>query len=426
VSSPTATQAPDPAETVERWSVHGQMTAVDQMHPAFHAAYAGVNSLSSAHSERETVDVTAFMGARLWTGAELYVNPEIDQGFGLSNTVGVAGFPNGEAYKVGRADPYLRWNRAFLRQVFALGAATRSIEPDANQLGGVDPVDNVTLTVGKFSVVDIFDVNSYAHDPRRDFLNWSVIDAGAFDYAADAWGYSEGVAVEVSRGQLTARAGVFALSDVPNSQKLDSAFHEYALIAEAERREDLGGHPGKLKLLAFVNRGRMGDYDTAVADAAAGVAPSTAAVRHFASRGGVSFNAEQEVLSDVGAFLRASANDGSKEAYEFSEINRSVSGGLSLKGEAWHRHDDEVGVAAAVNALSAPARRYFAAGGVGIIIGDGALTHYGTEQILEAYYAAHVATQVTLSADFQKIANPAYNRDRGPVSVFAVRLHVEL
>ncbi len=171
----------------ERWNLHGQFTLVKQYHPSFTSPCEGPNSLSSARNGEETTDLTLFAGIRLWNGGTFYVNPEIDKGFGLSDTLGVAGFPSGEAYKVGKSKPYLRLHRAFLRQVFDLGGASQTIDPSANEVGGVRSADNVTLTVGKFSVVDIFDTNSYAHDSRGDFLNWSVINAAAFDYAADAW-----------------------------------------------------------------------------------------------------------------------------------------------------------------------------------------------------------------------------------------------
>ncbi len=208
------TVPPEPAAP-ERWSIHGQFTNVIQYHPSFTSPYLGQNSLEPGASSASTVDLTLFAGVRLWRGGEIYANPEIDQGFGLSDTVGVAGFPSGEAYKVGSASPYLRLQRLFFRQVVNLGGIEQEIEPAANQLGGTRAADNIVLTAGKFSVVDIFDTNRYAHDPRADFLNWSVIDGGAFDYAADAWGYSYGAAAEWTRAWWTLRGGVFALSQIP-------------------------------------------------------------------------------------------------------------------------------------------------------------------------------------------------------------------
>ena len=390
----------------ESWSLHGQFTGVAQYHPAFRSPYQGPNSLDPGHSGRETVDLTLYAGVRLWSGASVYLNPEIDQGFGLSTTVGLAGFSSGEAYKVGSSDPYLRLPRLFVRQVFDLG---------------------LVLTAGKFSAVDIFDTNRYAHDPRADFMNWAVIESGAYDYAADAWGYSYGAAAEWTQSGWTLRGGAFALSRVPNQRELDRSFKQFELVAEAEERHTWLDHPGKLKLLAFNNRGRMGSYDAAVDLALrTDTVPDTAAVRRVASRPGIAINFEQEVGADLGVFTRASANDGTMEAFEFTEINRSWSGGVSLSGNRWDRPQDTLGMAAAINGLSSAARRYFSAGGIGILIGDGRLPDYGLEKILETYYATRVGSVMTLSADFQYVVNPAYNADRGPVCIFGVRLHAEI
>ena len=421
--------APDAAEAgaPEIWSLHGQFTNVTQYHPRFTSPYRGSNSLDPGNRGNETVDLTLFVGARLWEGGAVYVNPEVDQGFGLSNTLGVAGFPSGEAYKVGSATPYVRLHRAFFRQVIGLGGSPEAVQPAANQLGGSQDPNNLTLTVGKFSVVDIFDTNTYAHDPRSDFLNWSIIDAGAFDYAADAWGYTYGAAAEWTQSWWTIRGGVFDLSRVPNSKYLERGFGQFAAIAELEERHTLFARPGKVKLLGFVNRGRMANYSDAVRLAEqTGGTPDVALVRQYRSRPGMVLNLEQEVTSDLGAFARASFNDGSKEAYEFTEINKSVSTGLSLKGNYWNRPDDTIGLAGSVNGLSHAARSYFAAGGLGILIGDGQLPHYGLEKILETYYALRVAEPLTISLDYQYIVNPAYNRDRGPVSIFGLRVHAEM
>ncbi len=414
-------------DDAEIWSLHGQMTLVEQYHPAFRSPYRGANSLDAGSRGNETFDTTVYAGVRVWQGGELYANPEIDQGFGLSNTLGVAGYPSGEAYKVGSSDPYFRLQRLFFRQTFDLGGAGETVAPGANQLGGIRTVDNLVVTLGKFSVTDIFDTNRYAHDPRGDFLNWAVIDAGAFDYAADAWGYSYGAAMEWTQSWWTLRVGLFDLSRVPNTTALERGFGQYELVAEAEERHALWGEPGKLKVLGFLNRGRMGSYAEAVRLAqTTGQQPDTGLVRRYASRPGLAINLEQQIANNLGLFLRASLNDGSKEAYEFTEINRSLSAGLSLNGAGWGCPDDTLGVAGAVNALSGAARRYFAAGGIGILIGDGRLPHYEAEDIAEVYYRARLTEQLSASADYQFVANPAYNRDRGPISIVGIRLHAEI
>ena len=405
------------------WSVHGQLTNVTQWQPAFNARYSGANSLDSGSASAETTDLTLFLGARLWQGGALYLNPEMDQGFGLSNTLGVAGFPSGEAYKVGANTPYFKLPRAFLRQIIDLGGASVPVPADANQLAGSQTADNLTLTIGKFSVVDIFDTNRYAHDPRADFLNWSVIDGGAFDYAADAWGYTVGAAAEWTRSWWTLRAGLFDLSNSPNSTQLDPHFKQYQWVGELEARHEWLGHPGKLKLLGFVNRANMGSYADALSLAQqTGSTPDTSLVRRFASRAGMVLNLEQELAPDLGFFARASVNNGAKETYEFSDINRSLSAGLALQGDRWGRHDDTVGIAAAVNGLSNVARAYFAAGGLGVLVGDGQL-NYGTERIAEMYYSWQVQKHLAVTFDVQHVVNPGHNRDRGPVPFVALRLH---
>jgi high affinity Mn2+ porin len=410
----------------ESWALHGQATFTDQYHPAFRSPYRGTNSLDPGSRGNETIDATLFAGASPWAGGEAWANVEMDQGFGLSNTVGAAAFPSAEAYKVGKAEPYGRLQRLFFRQTFDLGGDEQSVEGAANQLAGSRTADNLVLTFGKFSVTDIFDTNTYAHDPRGDFLNWAVVDAGAFDYAADAWAYTYGGAAEWSFGAWTLRGGLFDLSRVPNSTELETGFSQFELVSEVERRISLFGHEGKIKLLGFINRGRMGSYRDAVAlGQVTGATPDTALVRKYASRAGGSVNIEQGISDDLGFFLRASLNDGSKEAYEFTDMNRSFSAGLSLKGASWQRQDDTVGAAFEIASISDAARAYFRAGGPGILIGDGRLAHYASETVFETYYETQLIKGVHAALDYQVIADPAYNADRGPVSVLAIRLHGE-
>ena len=412
----------------QAWTVHGQFTSVLQYHPAFTAPYSGTNSLDPANSGKETNDVTLFAGIGLWQGAAAYANPEFDQGFGLNDTLGVAGFPSGEAYKVGARNPYFRLPRAFVRQIIDLDGTEPStnLEDGPNQIAGAISSDNLVITVGKFSVVDIFDTNRYSHDPKSDFLNWSLVDGGAFDYAADAWGYTLGGAIEWSRSWWTLRGGFFALSREPNSTEIDMQFHQFAYIAEFEERHRLWGQPGSLKALAFLNRGRMGSYDDALALAReTSSTPSTALVRKFASRPGGALNWEQTLAPDLGVFVRASANDGAQETFDFTDINQSLALGVSLRGDRWGRPDDAVGFAGVINAISSAARAYFADGGLGVLIGDGQLPDYGREKILETYYSMKLVEHLIVSLDYQFVDNPAYNRDRGPVSIFALRLHAE-
>jgi high affinity Mn2+ porin len=421
ISSAQADEAKD-----ESWAVHGQSTFLDQYHPPFASAFTGPNSMDPGSRGDETFDLTVYAGTRPWEGGEAWANLEVDQGFGLSHTLGAAAFPSGEAYKVGAVLPYARLQRLFFRQTFDLGGDADTVAPAANQLGSTRTKDNFVVTAGKFSVTDVFDTNSYAHDPRADFMNWAIIDSGAYDYAADSWGYSYGVAGEWSMADWSVRTGLFDLSRVPNDTQLVRGFGQYELVSEVERRLTLFGQDGSVKLLGFYNRGNMGSYNAALALAAATHAvPNTALVRQPRTRPGGALNIAQGITGDLGVFLRASLNDGSQEAYEFTEINRSLAGGLSLKGNAWSRGDDTVGLAFESAAISRSAQAYLAAGGLGILIGDGRLLHYNNEDVMEAYYDFSVAKGLNATADYQLIINPAYNANRGPISVLGFRLHGE-
>jgi high affinity Mn2+ porin len=413
-----------PALETDNFAFHAQVTFVTQYDPPFRAPYSGRNSLAP-NTARETSDVTLYAGVRLWEGAEAWINPEIDQGFGLSGSVGAAGFPSGEAYKVGADYPYTRLHRAFLRQTIDLGGEVQKVDAGLNQFSGSQTSDRLVFTVGKFGVVDVFDTNKYAHDPRGDFLNWTILDTGTFDYAADAWAYTVGAAAEWYQGQWTLRGGLFDLSIAPNQTALDSRFEQFQWVGEIERRYNLWDQPGKLAITGFLTRGRMGSFADAIQLAAlTGGTPDIAAVRKYQSRGGISMNLEQQLMPNVGLFVRAGIADGDKEPYEFTDVDRTVAAGLSVSGKQWGRDDDTFGFAGVVNGISGVHQAYLNAGGLGILVGDGKLPNPGSEKILETYYSFPVfSSKVTL--DYQLIVNPAYNRDRGPVSVLGVRVHIQ-
>jgi high affinity Mn2+ porin len=429
--TPQPPAIPIPPEEVrevqpESWAIHGQGTNVWLLQPMFRSPYQGPQSLNPATNGRETVDVTLYAGVRPWPGAEIWINSEVDQGFGLSNTFGVAGYPSGEAYKIGKADPYFLVQRGFLRQTINLGGETEKIDPRLNQLAGTQTADRLVLTIGKFSIVDIFDTNTYAHDPRNDFFNWSIIDQGAFDYAANAWGYSYGGAVEWYQDWWTVRAGLFDLSQFPNSAALSRGFAQGQFVSELEERHNLWKQRGKLKFLYWLTRGYLGTYLDAVSlGQASGQTPSTGAVRRFRTKDGFGLNLEQQIATDFGVFARASVSQGTVEEVDFTDINKSISTGLSMTGSRWGRPDDTVGLAGALNRISHQGKLYLAAGGLGGIIGDGQLPNSGPEQILELYYNVAVLSFVHFTADYQFISHPAYNRDRGPVSIFGLRLHLQ-
>jgi high affinity Mn2+ porin len=406
------------------FAVHGQTTFVEQFAPPFRSPFVGANSLIP-NQGRETWDATAYLGMRLWTGAELWVDPEIDQGFGLNATTGIAGFPSGEALKRGESVPYARIPRAFIRQTVNLGGDSQKVEAAANQFGGTQSANRLVFTIGKFAINDVFDINKYAHDPKRDFMNWALIDTGTFDFAGDAWGMTYGAAAEWYQGDWTLRGGVFDLSTIPGSTNLDTTFSQFQWVGEIERRYQLWGHPGKLAVTGFLSRGRMGSFQDAINLAQLTGGPANiAAVRTYQSRGGVSMNIEQEITQDLGVFARAGWADGAVEPFDVTDIDRTVAAGLALKGKQWGRPDDTFGLAGIVNGISNVHQQFFNAGGLGLLIGDGILPHPGPEQIIETYYAFPLLAS-TVTLDYQFIVNPAYNRDRGPVSVIGARVHSE-
>jgi high affinity Mn2+ porin len=414
---------PSSIET-DRFALHGQVTYVQQYAPQYRSPYVGPNSLIP-NQGRETSDTTFYIGMRLWNGAEFWIDPEVDQGFGLNNTLGVAGFTSGEAYKVGNDYPYARVPRAFVRQTINLGGEAQTVAAGINQFSGSNKSDRLVLTIGKFSVSDMFDDNRYAHDPRNDFLNWALVDAGTFDYAADAWGYTYGAAAEWYQGMWTLRAGVFDVSIVPNSVEVDPHFGQFQSIFEIERRYDLLGQPGKVAVTGWLIRARLGTYTDAVSLAElTGGTPQLAAVREYRSRSGVAANLEQQITPDWGVFLRTGFASPNVEPDEFTDIDRTFAGGAVFSGKAWGRPDDVWGIAGIVNNISSSHQAFLNAGGLGILVGDGQLPHPGLEQIIETYYTFPVyAWRVTF--DYQFIENPGYNRDRGPVSVFGTRLHFQ-
>ena len=275
-------------------------------------------------------------------------------------------------------------------------------------------------------VGDVFDANAYAHDPRGDFLNWTIIDTGTFDYAADAWGYSYGATLEWYVGGWTLRGGGFSMSKQPNGQALESNFSQFELVGELERRERLFGHEGKLHLTVYDNRARYGDFADALRlGEATGATPSVLLVRRYRGHAGASLDWEQPLTDVLGVFVRTGYADGHQQDYEFTDVDRTGAAGVSLQGRRWGRPDDAIGLAGVVNDASRAFRTYLAAGGLGILVGDGQLPHYESERILETYYSLRASDFARVSFDYQHVQSPGYDRARGPVDVIAVRLHLQ-
>jgi high affinity Mn2+ porin len=416
----------DPVQD-ETWSLHGQTTFVEQYHPGFRSPFRGPNSLDPGSRGDETFDATLFLGVRPWEGAEVWANGEIDQGFGLSKTLGIAGFPNGEAYKLGQATPYPKLPRLFFRQTIGLGGKAEQVDPDINQLGMIRDTDRIEITVGKFAVTDVFDHNAYADDARNNLLNWALVDLATFDYAANAWGYTYGFAAEWYQDWWTFRSGVFDLSKLPNDTELEDTFgRQFQVVTEFEERHQLRDRPGSIRLLAFLSHGRMGLFSDAIALSELTDTPADISlVRHMHERAGYGLNLDQQLTDDLGLYARAGYSDPSREPFEFTDVDTAFSIGLALSGNSWMRPDDVFSGAFVLNGVSRTHVQYFNRGGLGILVGDGKLPDSGSEKIIELYYNLAWMKWVKLTADYQYVDNPAYNRDRGPVSVLGMRLHAE-
>jgi len=409
----------------EETSAKVQTTYVWQRKSPFGAPYSGPHSLSPDREKSYSFTATAALGTRAWTGGEFYFNPEVAQGVPLSGLTGLGGFTNGEIARTSGPNPTFYRARLFARQTWGFGGGSESVQSDANQLAGSVDRRRLVLTAGNLAVLDIFDDNRFSHDPRTQFLNWSLMTHGAYDYAADARGYSWGFALEYFHDASTLRAGRFIQPKEPNQLALDPrVFKHYGDQVEIERAYALANRPGKLRILVFRNVARMAGYQDALDLAAqAGGAPDINAVRTVERvKHGLGLNFEQEISPTVGLFGRASWADGQTETYAFTEIDRSLSGGVSVKGGAFGRARDSLGIAYVRNGLSTAHRDYLGAGGLGFFLGDGAL-NYRPENILEAYYSLNVAKNTLFSADFQRISNLGYNADRGPATVVSARLH---
>ncbi|MBY6243299.1 carbohydrate porin [Methylosinus sp. Sm6] len=430
----------DEASKEELYSFHGQTTAVVQGYPKFPALYSGERSFPPNGLANAGSTSNLFFGLRLWDGGAVYLNPEIDVGYGLANSVGAAAYVDGAVAKVGRAAPYMRFQRYFLRQIIGLdgggkvsdpetGSFNEVLESTQNQLSGKVDKDRIILTIGKFAVPDVFDDNKYAHDPTTGFLNFGVNSMGAFDYAADSWGYTHGLAIEWKQDWWTARAGAFQLSDIPNSPNIEPQIgRQFMGVVELEARYDLFAQPGVIKFLAYGDNGNFAKVDDVVNYALlTGALPPDVNLpwlrrRHLKLGGGI--NVQQQISKEIGFFLRASMADGRFETVDFTDIDRSLATGLTLQGALWGRDKDEIGLAGVFSGLAGPRIRYFGLGGLSVYIGDGGISYAG-EKVFETYYKYNMRDGIELTLDYQFIGNPGHNVARGPVNVFGLRLHAQ-
>jgi high affinity Mn2+ porin len=409
------------------YSLHYQFTAATQYHASFSERSPppqGSNSLSPDAESATAFVTTLYVDARLWRGAELLLNPEMSGGRGLSKTLGVAAFPSGIVYRVGDPAPAAYVARLAISQTFGLGGGKVVNESGPNELAGTRDRDVLAITVGRFSVVDVVDGNRYANDATTEFFNWALFASGAYDYPADTRGYTWGALADLAKGWWSLRGGIALEPYYANLAQMDWRIQKsHGLMAEYEVRYALRGRPGASSLLLFWNTARMGSYEQVLADPAAygnNVAATRADGRN---KYGFALSVEQQLTNTMGAFMRLSWNDGHTESWAFTEIDRSFAVGATQNGKPWRRPNDIIGAAVVVDGLSPWHERYLAGGGYGFIIGDGSL-NYGLEVVGDIYYKLQLSEALAVSAIYQPIINPAYDRDRGPVQVFSARLHV--
>ncbi|MEA3198405.1 MAG: high affinity Mn2+ porin [Gammaproteobacteria bacterium] len=450
IASMTSTLAEPAIDTssndggADNWNWHAQNTDIYQATLPFVAKYSGPHSLNNVGETQETVSVDLDVGVRPWSGAEFHVDGLMWQGFGLSRTFGVVAFPNGEAYKAGTEAPNLMFSRLFVRQTIGLGGEQEDVPDGPLTLAGSQDISRLTFTFGRMSFLDVFDHNTYAGDPRTQFMNWALMANLTWDYGQDTIGYGTGATVELNQPNWTLRYGFFQMPAYVNTGNVGSGnggedqilawpargkyaplFKSWSMATELEGRYGVNAHPGAIRFLAWADEADDDTYQEAATILRANgpnadISPAQA--YHYSY--GFGLNWEQEVIENVGMFSRLGWNDGRSQALEFSDANWSASLGIQVKGGYWNRPNDTVGLGGVVSGISSDNQKFLAAGGFGIEDGDGALT-YGRESVVETYYDAELWKGIHGTLDYQYIQNPAFNRDRGRVSVFGGRIHAE-
>jgi high affinity Mn2+ porin len=410
----------------ERWNLFYQATSIGQYHGTFRSPYEGTRSLFNYPERDVSLTTTLFLGLRLAKNTQLYFDPEIAGGRGFSGVDGIANFTNGELPRVASAAPKPYLARLYISHDFGFGDAKEQISSDVNQLAGQRPMTRYTITAGRFTVTDFFDNNRYTHDPRTQFMGWGVMYNGAWDYPADVRGYTWGWVHEFHTKSWSVRYGSAAEPRVANGLRFDRRLlRDRGDTFEEEVRYNAADHPGTIRAMEYLNHTNSGNYADAIrlADQTGGVPDVTATRRVGTLKYGFGVNLEQELTKDIGIFTRLGWNDGKTESFAFTAIDRLASGGVSITGTRWRRPFDTVATALTVSGLSGVHAVYLARGGLDFLIGDGKL-NYGPEYVFESYYSARLFPGFFATFDLQRVANPAFNQDRGPVWVPSIRLHI--
>jgi len=431
--------APDPPSTMfphpedSRYWLSGQANIIFQGRLPFHSPYEGPNSFRSSAEYKTSLVETLFTALRLNRSAryntDFILDVESSGGRGLSQALGLAGFTNLDVVRnpnLGSA-PYLA--RYQIHQVFGLTSATVPQEQNPFALAADVPVRRIEFRVGKMTLPDFFDINSIGSDNHLQFMNWTIDNNGAWDYAADTRGYTVGGMAEYDERSWSLRYGIFAMPVVANGVDLDWAFSRaHGQNGEFELRHSfVPARKGVTRILFFANRAHMGSYREAVNAYLDGTDPTPTITNHAhfgALKYGFGYNTEQELTQDLRIFGRFGWNEGQHESYAYTEVDQTIEGGADYAGTSWHRPQDKVALAVVSNAIKRDHQNYLHFGGLGFLLGDGNLT-YGRETIVEGYYTWHAWRGLFYSIDLQHINNLGYNRDRGPAWVGSARMHVD-
>lgn len=411
----------------ERWNLFYQATSIGQYHGTFRAPYQGPNSLRNFSERDVSLTTTLFLGFRFGNNTQICFDPEIAGGKGFSGVSGIANFTNGELPRVASATPKPYIARAYVSHDFGFGAEKEVVEGQENQVGGARPATRYTVIAGRFTVTDFLDNNRYTHDPRTQFMGWAAMYNGAWDYPADTRGYTWGWLHEFHTRRWSLRYGSAAEPKKANGLRFDRRlFRDRGDMFEGEIRYSPGDHPGAIRLLGFMHRTDSGSYGNAILLAQQGGGlPDIYAVRRPGTlKYGFGLNLEQELSKDAGVFIRLGWNDGKTQDFAFTAIDRLASAGVSFTGTRWKRAHDTAASALTVSGISGVHASYLAKGGLDFIIGDGRL-NYGPEYVWESYYSARLFPGFFATFDLQRVTNPAFNQDRGPVWVTSLRLHTE-
>jgi high affinity Mn2+ porin len=415
-----------------RYWISGQGNIVMQWHPSFPAKYTGPNSLSPGAQSATTHILTLYTGYELSHTTEVFADIEYATGGGIGGAFGLAGYTNLDSVRTVQGiplagSPYLA--RLILRQIVPLTKDRVAADRDPLHLATTLPPRRIEFRIGKFDLVDFFDLNTFGSDSHLQFLNWTVDANGAYDYAANTRGYTDGVLLEYDDHWWTVRFAETFMPKVANGIKLDADLaRARAENLEFEARGKRILHrAGVVRLMSYLNHGNMGNYNEAITNFQAGKTPTPDIIstrRQGRHKYGFGFNVEQEITSQIGLFGRLGWSDGRNESFAYTEVDRTLELGGFSKGDSWHRRNDRAGVAFTLNGIVAAHQNYLALGGVGFLLGDGALT-YGHEKIFESFYTAHLWRGLFASFDVQHINNPGYNKARGPVLVPGLRFHVD-